>query len=54
MNSQIKANDLRKKVTGYLETLVLDTDLARKSEAMQKYLEFAARFHHYSPKFQKP
>jgi hypothetical protein len=36
MNTQIKANDLQKKVTGYLETLVLETDLVRKSEAMKK------------------
>jgi hypothetical protein len=40
-------------VTGYLETLVLESDLARKSGAMQKYLELAARFRQFSPKFQK-
>lgn len=49
METQTNTHDLQKKITGYLETLSLETDLARKSEAMQKYLEFAAKFHRYSP-----
>ena len=49
MNIQITSNDLLKKVQGYLETLALETDLARKSEEMQRYLDFVARFHQYSP-----
>lgn len=49
MNAQITSNDLQKKIWGYLETLALETDEARKSEEMQKYLNFVARFHQYSP-----
>ena len=49
MNAQITSNDLQKKIQGYLETLALETDEARKSEEMQKYLDFVARFHQYSP-----
>ena len=48
MNTQINAQDLQKKIAGYVETLALETDQARKSEEMQRYLEFAARFHQYS------
>jgi len=49
MNAQITSNDLQKKIWGYLETLALETDEARKSEEMQRYLDFVARFHQYSP-----
>jgi hypothetical protein len=49
MNAQITSNDLQKKIRGYLETLVLETDLARQSDEMRKYLDFVARFHQYSP-----
>jgi len=49
MNAQVTSNDLQKKIQGYLETLALETDEARKSEEMQKYLNFVARFHQYSP-----
>lgn len=49
MNIQITSNDLQQKITGYLEELARETDLARKSEEMQKYLDFVARFHNYSP-----
>lgn len=49
MNAQITSNDLQKKIQGYLETLALETDEARKSEEMQRYLDFVARFHQYSP-----
>ena len=49
MNAQITSNDLQQKITGYLEELAHETDLARKSEEMQKYLDFVARFHNYSP-----
>jgi len=49
MNAQITSNDLQKKIQGYLETLALETDLARQSDEMQRYLDFVARFHQYSP-----
>lgn len=49
MNIQITSNDLQKKIQGYLETLALETDEARKSEEMQRYLDFVAKFHNYSP-----
>ena len=49
METQTNTHDLQKKITGYLETLVLETDEARRSESMQKYLEFASKFHSYSP-----
>lgn len=49
MNAQITSNDLLQKINGYLEELACETDLARKSEEMQKYLEFVAKFHNYSP-----
>jgi len=49
MNAQVTSNDLQKKIQGYLETLALETDEARKSEEMQKYLDFVAKFHQYSP-----
>jgi hypothetical protein len=48
MNTQLTSQDLQKKIAGYLEALALETDMARKSEEMQKYLEFVARFHQYS------
>lgn len=49
METQLNTHDLQKKITGYLETLALETDEARRSESMQKYLEFASKFHSYSP-----
>jgi len=49
MNTQITSNDLQQKIQGYLETLALETDQARKSEEMQRYLDFVSRFHQYSP-----
>jgi hypothetical protein len=48
MTTECNTQELQKKISGYLESLMLDTDQARKSEAMSKYLEFAARFHQYS------
>jgi len=48
MENQITSQDLQKKIAGYLETLALETDIARKSEEMQRYLEFVASFHQYS------
>jgi len=48
MNALITSNDLQQKIRSYLETLSLETDEARKSEEMQKYLDFVARFHQYS------
>lgn len=49
MDTSINTQDLKKKIDGYLETLMLETDEARRSEAMQKYLLFASKFHKYSP-----
>ena len=49
METQINSHDLQKKITCCLETLALETDEARRSESMQKYLEFASKFHSYSP-----
>jgi len=49
MSTQITSNDLQQKIQGYLETLALETDQARKSEEMQRYLDFVSRFHQYSP-----
>ena len=49
METSVNTQDLKKKIEGYLEDLSKETDLARKSEAMQKYLEFADQFHQYSP-----
>jgi N-terminal domain of anti-restriction factor ArdC len=48
MEAQINTNYLQQKIKGYLETLARETDLARKSEEMQRYLEFEAKFHQYS------
>ena len=49
MNAPITSNDLQQKIQGYLEVLALETDQAKKSEEMQKYLDFVAKFHQYSP-----
>ncbi len=49
MNAQITSNHLQQKIQGYLDALALETDQARKSEEMQKYLDFVAKFHQYSP-----
>ena len=49
MNTQITSTDLQQKIQGYLETLALETDQARKSDEMQRYLDFVSRFHQYSP-----
>ena len=49
MNTQITSTDLQQKIQGYLVTLALETDQARKSEEMQRYLDFIAKFHNYSP-----
>jgi len=49
MTAQITSNDLQQKIQGYLEVLALETDQARKSEEMQRYLDFVAKFHQYSP-----
>jgi len=48
MDTQINIQDLKEKIASYLEELARETDQARQSEAMQKYLMFAARFHQYS------
>lgn len=49
MNTQITSTDLQQKIQGYLEVLALETDLARKSEEMKRYLDFVVKFHQYSP-----
>jgi len=48
METQINAQQLQAKIIGHIDELARETDLARKSEVMQKYLEFTARFHQYS------
>lgn len=48
METQANAQQLQTKIKGYMEELAKETDLARKSEVMQKYLEFTAKFHRYS------
>lgn len=48
MNTQVTSTHLHQTVQGYLETLALETDQARKSEEMQRYLDFVAKFHQYS------
>ncbi len=48
METQTNARDLQGKIKGFIEELAKETDLARKSEVIQKYLEFTARFHQYS------
>jgi len=40
--------ELNKKITSYIEDLAKETDEARISEVMQKYLNFCASFYHYS------
>ncbi len=40
--------ELNKKITSYIEDLAQETDQARISEVMQKYLNFCASFHNYS------
>jgi hypothetical protein len=40
--------ELNKKITSYIEDLAQETDEARISEVMQKYLNFCASFHNYS------
>jgi hypothetical protein len=49
MNALITSTDLLQKIHGYLETLALETDQARQSEEMKRFLEFVAKFHNYSP-----
>jgi hypothetical protein len=40
--------DLKSRITEHIQELAQATDAARVSEAMLKYLDMAARFHHYS------
>lgn len=49
MTAQVTSTELQQKIQGYLESLALETDQARQSEEMQKYLNFVAKFHQYSP-----
>jgi hypothetical protein len=49
MNTEPQASaQLTAKIEAYVEELAALTDQARFSEAMRKYLDTAARFHHYS------
>ena len=43
------ASDLHLSIQEHLEELAQATDAAGKSEEMVRYLEFCAKFHHYSP-----
>lgn len=48
METQTNAQQLQEKIKGFLNELARETDLARKSETMQNYLNFVAKFHQYS------
>ncbi len=45
---KITANDLNTKIHKHLEELAQATDKARRSKEMIRYLDFCAKFHHYS------
>jgi hypothetical protein len=53
MNSSTKtkntAQELNLKIKQHLEELAQETDRARRSEEMMRYLDFCAKFHQYSP-----
>jgi len=46
--TRITSQELTKKITDHIHELAQATDAARMSEAFQEYLDFSARFHHYS------
>ena len=48
MDTQINNQELKKKITNYLNTLIQETNVVLKSDTMKKYLEFASKFHSYS------
>lgn len=48
METQANAQQLQTKIKVYIDELARETDLARKSEVMQKYLDFVSKFHQYS------
>lgn len=48
MSTPINAQELKRRIDVHLEDLMSETDQARKSKGMQRYLEFMARFHNYS------
>ena len=49
MNAPVTSTELQKKIQGYLESLAIETDEARRSDEMVRYLDFVAKFHQYSP-----
>jgi hypothetical protein len=48
MDNHNSSSDLKARITEHIQELAQATDAARVSEAMLKYLDMAARFHHYS------
>jgi hypothetical protein len=49
IKTKITANNLNAIIKEHLEALAKETDKARVSDEMVRYLEFCARFHQYSP-----
>ena len=49
VKSKSSASELNLKIQQHLEELARETDKARKSKEMLRYLDFCARFHQYSP-----
>jgi hypothetical protein len=49
IETKSSANDLHMKIKEHLEELARATDEARISEETVRYLDFCAKFHHYSP-----
>jgi len=47
--SKSTVKELNEKIKQHLEELAQETDKARKSEEMVRYLDFCAKFHQYSP-----
>ena len=45
----MRATDLSAQIDTHLDELIESTDQARTSAEMTKYLDFCAKFHHYSP-----
>ncbi len=48
MDNHNSSLDLKARITEHIQELAQATDAARVSEEMLKYLDMAARFHHYS------
>jgi hypothetical protein len=48
-DSKSTVKELNEKIKQHLEDLARETDKARRSEEMVRYLDFCAKFHQYSP-----